>query len=494
MTIRRRTIIAMSVVAASCAASTRIVGAQGLRSADEQRAQQILNGLPQHSYYEIMLRLAEISTKGSTGENFNARWRSARNPLIAKLFQDVGYSDPVYDNCAPWCAVALAWCLQRDGRPLPSNPVASQSYLHYGTPVETPRLGDICIFTDVEDASIGHVGLFVGFAGADKVTVLGGNQKGDVDTRCGPGFLNSYITFEDVEINRSRRLTDNGLYLRQIRRPPERTDTMIASRGAGVEANGSGPAPATPVRASSPAARGALRAPNDIRLADFSRLLPTPADVASSLKAAQALPPIVGQTATGLLVGALGWATYRSAGRERAAISALSEQAELHALRQLEMARKIAHPTSGPPVAQGGGAYLEEVKAFALLIATAFKQVPISKVRSSTTPDEIRRRLEALEATAPGNPAAILALLRVKLAIVRLLNHIARQSRRTLAYRALFDGEVTPALRELLDVLQVELSPEEHRLVIETPVYTRPRWLRALTPKRQKIVTAPQLA
>ena len=73
--------------------------------------------------------------------------------------------------------MALAWCLQRDGRPLPSNPVASQSYLHYGTPVETPRLGDICIFTDVEDASIGHVGLFVGFAGADKVTVLGGNQK-----------------------------------------------------------------------------------------------------------------------------------------------------------------------------------------------------------------------------------------------------------------------------------------------------------------------------
>lgn len=487
MTISRRTIIAMSVVAASCAASTRIVGAQGLRSVDEQRAQQILNGLPKRSYYDIMLSLSALSAKGSTGENFNARWRSARNPLIAKLFQDVGYSDPVYDNCAPWCAVALAWCLQRDGRPLPQNPIASQSYLHYGTQVETPQLGDICIFTDVEDASIGHVGLFVRFADENKVTVLGGNQKGDVDTRCGPGFLNSYITFEDVEINRARRLTDNGLYLRQFRRPPERTDLMIASNGATGE---------TKVTAGQPArlASAPRSAPNEIRLADFSRLLPTPADVSSRLRTVEALPPIVGQAATGLLVGALGWSTYRSAGRERAAVTALSAQAEAHALRQLDLARRIANPTSSTPLSMGGGAYVEEVKAFALLVAKAFKQVPISKVRSSTAPEEIRRRMEELEATASGSPAAILALLRVKLAIVRLLNYIARQSRRTPAYRALFDGEVTPALRELLDTLRIELSPEERRLVIETPVYTRPSWIRALTPKRGKTRTAPQPA
>ena len=488
MTISRRTIIAMSVVAASCAASTRIVGAQGLRGADDLRAQQILNALPQHGYYEIMLSLAAISTKGSTGENFNARWRSARNPLIAKLFHDVGYSDPVYDSCAPWCAVALAWCLQRDGRPLPSNPIASQSYLHYGTPVETPQLGDICIFTDVDDASIGHVGLFVSFAGGDKITVLGGNQKGDVDTRCGPGFLNSYITFEDVEINRARRMTDNGLYLRQIRRPPDRMNVTVAAQGAPkpVDMN------ARPIVPTGGVAGRAGRSGADVRLADLSRLLPTSADLANGARALESLPPIVGQTAAGLVIGALGWTAYRSAGRERAARDALSAQVEVHAQRQLDMVEKLAGAATGS--AHDAEQYRAEVKAFALLLANAFKQVPIARIRKSAAPEEIRRRLEDLETSAPASLQAYVALSRVKLAVVRLLNHISRQSRRSPAYCALFDGEVTPALRDLLAALHVELSPDEHRLVLDTPVYRRPLWIQVLTPRRRGIEAAPQTA
>ena len=492
MTVRRRTIIAMSVVAASCAASTRIVGAQGLHTADEQRAQQILNALPQRGYYEIMLSLAAISTKGSTGESFNARWRSARNPLIAKLFQDVGYSDPIYDSCAPWCAVALAWCLQRDGRPLPSNPIASQSYLHYGTPVETPQLGDICIFTDVDDASIGHVGLFVGFSGSDKVTVLGGNQKGDVDTRCGPGFLNSYITFEDVEINRARRMTDNGLYLRQIRRPPERMELTLAAQGSHkpVETTAR---PAVPTHGVAGAADHTGRSGPDIRLADFSRLLPTDADLANGVRTVEALPPIVCQAAAGLVIGALGWTAYRSAGRERAARDALSAQVEVNARRQLDIVEKLAG--AAPITATfDAEAYRETVKAFALLLAQAFKQVPISKIRKSSGPEEVRQRLDELEASAPSSLEVFVALSRVKLSVLRLLNHIARQSRRSPAYCALFDGEVTPALRDLLAALHVELSPEERLLVLDTPVYSRLRWIQVLTPKRKTIKTAPQPA
>ena len=493
MTVRRRTIIAMSVVAASCAASTRIVGAQGLHSADEQRAQQLLNALPQRGYYEIMLSLAAISTKGSTGESFNARWRSARNPLIAKLFQDVGYSDPIYDSCAPWCAVALAWCLQRDGRLLPSNPIASQSYLHYGTPVETPRLGDICIFTDVDDASIGHVGLFVGFSGGDKVTVLGGNQKGDVDTRCGPGFLNSYITFEDVEINRARRMTDNGLYLRQIRRPPERMELTLAAQGS-QKAVDSNLRPAAPTHGVGGASGPAVRGAPDIRLADFSRLLPTARDLANGVRTVEALPPIVGQAAAGLVVGALGWTAYRSAGRERAAKDALSAQVEVNARRQLDMVEKLAGAAPAIGAAYDADAYRDAVKAFALLLARAFKQVPISKIRKSSAPEDIRRRLDELEASAPSSLEAFVALSRVKLAVLRLLNHIARQSRRSPTYCALFDGEVTPALRDLLAALNVELPPEEHKLILKTPVYSRPRWIRALTPRRSKTEAALQTA
>ena len=485
----------MTVVAASCAASTRIVGAQGLRGADDQRAQELLNALPQRGYYEIMLSLAAISAKGSTGESFNARWRSARNPLIAKLFRDVGYSDPVYDSCAPWCAVALAWCLQRDGRPLPSNPIASQSYLHYGTPVETPRLGDICIFTDVDDASIGHVGLFVGYAGADKVTVLGGNQKGDVDTRCGPGFLNSYITFEDVEINRARRMTDNGLYLRQIRRPPDRMDMTLAA-----QSGGQGPTLRdTPTLAKADAGRSASisttrNSTPKIQLADLSTLIPSSADVAKGVRAVEALPPIVGQTAAGLVISALGFAAFRSAERERAAKDALSTQVLGAAKRQLDLVEKLAGAAPSTGAAYDAETHRDAVKAFALLLANTFKQVPIAKIRKSSAPEDIRRRLDDLESSAPASLESFVALSRVKLAVLRLLNHIERQSRRSPAYCALFDGEVTPALRDLLTALHVELSPDERRLVLDTPVYSRPRWIQVLTPKRRKSETAPQLA
>lgn len=482
----------MSVVAASCAASTRIVGAQGLRNADEQRAQQILNGLPQHGYYQIMLSLAAISAKGSTGETFNARWRSARNPLIAKLFRDVGYSDPVYDNCAPWCAVALAWCLQRDGRPLPSNPVASQSYLHYGTPVETPRLGDICIFTDVEDASVGHVGLFAGFAGADKVTVLGGNQKGDVDTRCGPGFLNSYITFEDVEINRARRLTDNGLYLRQIRRPPERVEAAFAKTapaGAASPRSGASQLPSGPPSASSGAAQKVAPL---IRLADFSRLTPSTADLLDIARKVEALPPLAGQSAVAVLVGALGVHGYLASNRERRARRALRAMLEAHARRQVEIVGKLAAPGLPPPPETH--AYGLAVRDFALFLARAFKQIPIAKIRKSGAPAELRLKLEDLETRAPPHHSAIAHLSAVKLAVIRLLNQIDESSRRSRRYQAIFDGEVTPALWDLLATLDVDLSPEERRLILDTPVFRRPAWIRALTPARRPRAAAPQPA
>ena len=194
-----------------------------------------------------------------------------------------------------------------------------------------------------------------------------------------------------------------------------------------------------------------------------------------------------------LVVGALGWTAYRSAGRERAAKDALSAQVEVNALRQLDMVEKLAGAAPAT-AAYDADAYRDAVKAFALLLARAFKQVPISKIRKSSAPEEIRRHLDDLEASAPSSLDVFVALSRVKLAVLRLLNHIARQSRRSPTYCALFDGEVTPALRDLLAALHVELSPEERRLVLDTPVYSRPRWIQVLTPKRRKFETAPQPA
>ncbi len=233
MHVSRRSVIALTTVFASCAVSIRIVGAHQAmaESADQEMARQLVSTLPETDYYDILLRLSEISTRGSTGESFNSRWRRTSNPLIGLFFQELGYRSAAYDNCVPWCAVALAWCLKRDGRRLPPNPARSQSYLHYGTPVTEPRRGDICIFTEVDNPAEGHVGLFSGFVDGDKISVLGGNQKGDEETNCGPGFPKSYITFEDVEINAARRKTDNGLYLRAIRRPPNGAGWSWPGRG-----------------------------------------------------------------------------------------------------------------------------------------------------------------------------------------------------------------------------------------------------------------------
>jgi uncharacterized protein (TIGR02594 family) len=500
MHVSRRSVIALTTVFASCAVSTRIVGAHQAmaESADQEMARQLVSTLPETDYYDILLRLSEISTRGSTGESFNSRWRRTSNPLIGLFFQELGYRSAAYDNCVPWCAVALAWCLKRDGRRLPPNPARSQSYLHYGTPVTEPRRGDICIFTEVDNPAEGHVGLFSGFVDGDKISVLGGNQKGDEETNCGPGFPKSYITFEDVEINAVRRKTDNGLYLRAIRRPPERGRMVMARQGpfhpAATPHAAEPPAALPPAPASPPILARATTPVEGHRVSLAGLPVGGPDKGARSAGWAR----VVAQTSgllphTGHVVGALslglaGFGWYRASGHLREARRTLRAQLETGAQRELQAVERLLPGGTVP-----SPAYAAEVKAFAIYLATAFKQTEIPKIRKANVPAEVRRRLDLLTTSAPSQPWILHRLLALNLAMVRLLNHVETSTRRTDAYRALYDGEVTPALRDLLAVLVVELTPDEHRLVIDAPVHDRSRWYRALLPagRRVRPVAAP---
>jgi uncharacterized protein (TIGR02594 family) len=499
MRVSRRSVIVASTVFASCAVSTRIVGAHQAVAdpADQAMARQLISTLPETDYYDILLRLSAITTRGSSGESFNSRWRRTSNPLIGMFFQDLGYRSAAYDNCSPWCAVALAWCLKRDGRRLPPNPIRSQSYLHYGTLVTEPRRGDICIFTEVDNPAEGHVGLFSGFVEGEKISVLGGNQKGDEETNCGPGFLKSYITFEDVEINAARRMTDNGLYLHQIRRPPERGQMIIARQGP------VGPRPATPsvaapppVPPAAPVSPPVLARTLPVAEGHRVRLAGVPFGTAEAgsrlagfVRSVAAIPGILPQTGHvmgALTVGLLGVSWYRASGHLRLARQALRTQRESGARRELQAIERLVpgSPASSPD-------YPAQVKAFAIYLATAFKQTEIRRIRQNEVPAEVRRYLDGLTAAAPSNPTTLHRALTLNLAIVRLLNHVETSTRRTDVYRALYDGEVTPALRDLLADLTIDLSPDEHRLVIDTPVHDRSRWYRALLPQGRRIGRVP---
>lgn len=188
---------------------------------DIGKATKIANGLVKDDYVKIMRSLSEITEVGSTGEVFNERWQKFANPLIVRFFHDVGYRRTPYPgDCTPWCAATTSWCLKRAGYALPPDPASSQSFLSkgYGTKVSEPREGDLCVFTDVNDSSHGHIGLFVNLTDG-VLTVLGGNQSGESTTNCGPGYRQSKIVEAKIPVNAGRKRSVGIHYLAAYVRP-----------------------------------------------------------------------------------------------------------------------------------------------------------------------------------------------------------------------------------------------------------------------------------
>ncbi len=186
---------------------------------DVAAATRIASLMPSDNHYRAMKSLSEITETGSTGEAFNSRWKKVANPLIVLFFHEIGYTEKqMPDDCTPWCAATVAWCLKRTGMSIPSNPALVRSYLHYGNRVDDPMPGDLCIFSGVNNVSLGHMGVYVSHV-RDKVRILGGNQAGHAATECKPGYLQSKICTTEIPINSDRSPSVSVLYLSAYVRP-----------------------------------------------------------------------------------------------------------------------------------------------------------------------------------------------------------------------------------------------------------------------------------
>lgn len=102
---------------------------------------------------------------------------SGHNKRIVDYFADAGHPEVKNDETA-WCAGFCGAILKRAGMPN-SGSLAARSYLKYGTPVETPQVGDIVVFSRGNSTWEGHVGFYVGETDTS-VKVLGGNQSNKV--------------------------------------------------------------------------------------------------------------------------------------------------------------------------------------------------------------------------------------------------------------------------------------------------------------------------
>ena len=115
------------------------------------------------------LARAELGTKETEG--------SGNNPRVVSYFADAG-EPGVREDSVAWCSAFVGAMLKRAGMPN-SGSLAARSYLPYGTPVETPQVGDIVVFSRGNSTWEGHVGFFVGETDTS-VKVLGGNQSNKV--------------------------------------------------------------------------------------------------------------------------------------------------------------------------------------------------------------------------------------------------------------------------------------------------------------------------
>lgn len=219
---RRNVIIGMGSVGAM--AATSVLGSNSLMQgtlpapqADKVAAQEIISRLPKTDYFAIMEALSKLdqTEKWSTnGEPFNRRWRKYANPLLVDIWTDMG--QPKATDCTAWCAITLAWCLKRDGRPVPEDCASSQSYLKYGTPIGTPTRGDLCVFTNRGDSAHGHVTIYNRTLDAGHIEVLGANQGLSDPTNCGAN-----ITANVIDL-RSMATSTTTHYLNRYIRPPAR--------------------------------------------------------------------------------------------------------------------------------------------------------------------------------------------------------------------------------------------------------------------------------
>lgn len=96
---------------------------------------------------------------------------------ILSFYRDVGHEEIAHDE-VPSCAAFAGACLERSGNPS-TRSLLARSYLDWGRPVDTPRLGAITVLSRGADPNAGHVGFYLGET-ETQVVLLGGNQSDSV--------------------------------------------------------------------------------------------------------------------------------------------------------------------------------------------------------------------------------------------------------------------------------------------------------------------------
>ncbi len=92
---------------------------------------------------------------------------------VISYYKEAGHPAIQHDEVA-WCA-AFAGAMLKRANISGSGSLLARSYLGWGVPVETARLGAIAVLERGTDPGAGHVGFVVGAAGK-RIFLLGGNQ------------------------------------------------------------------------------------------------------------------------------------------------------------------------------------------------------------------------------------------------------------------------------------------------------------------------------
>jgi uncharacterized protein (TIGR02594 family) len=136
----------------------------------------------------FLIAIGEFGEKGILG--------AAHNAKIVSYFKESGFKW-VNDDETAWCAAFVNWTLWKAGLK-GTGSLAARSFLSYGQPTLTPRIGDIVVLWRIsKDSAYGHVGYYF-TEHKNSILILGGNQSNAVNVTAFPkSQLLGYRTFSD---------------------------------------------------------------------------------------------------------------------------------------------------------------------------------------------------------------------------------------------------------------------------------------------------------
>ena len=100
------------------------------------------------------------------------------NATVVNFWKKI-HLNSISNDEVPWCAAFVGAVLEENGFTSSRSGLA-KSYLNWGTPLKTPMLGCIVVFTRKGG---GHVGFIEGFDKNGNIFVLGGNQSDAVNIK-----------------------------------------------------------------------------------------------------------------------------------------------------------------------------------------------------------------------------------------------------------------------------------------------------------------------